>query len=125
LSFVEPEIRTSLFDCLFAHQIGGGKPGGPGQWCLENGNPASRVYITASLRTTRRISLGLTFILQLTKMAKERTVIAFDLYGTLLSTESIAQELGVLYGDDRAKVVAAQWRRYQLEYTWRINSMGK
>ncbi|KAK1659737.1 haloacid dehalogenase [Colletotrichum godetiae] len=56
---------------------------------------------------------------------KHKTVIAFDLYGTLLSTESIAKQLAELYGDeDEAKTMAAQWRRYQLEYTWRINSMG-
>lgn len=53
------------------------------------------------------------------------TAIAFDLYGTLLSTESIARELARLYGGDSAKTVAAQARRYQLEYTWRINSMGR
>ncbi|KAL3951920.1 hypothetical protein ACCO45_013637 [Purpureocillium lilacinum] len=53
-----------------------------------------------------------------------RTAVAFDLYGTLLSTESIARHLARLYGDERAKAIAAQARRYQLEYTWRINSMG-
>ncbi|GAB1317596.1 Haloacetate dehalogenase H-2 [Madurella fahalii] len=57
-------------------------------------------------------------------MAHKTTVIAFDLYGTLLSTESIAAELAGLFGDEAAKSVAALWRRYQLEYTWRINSMG-
>ena len=56
---------------------------------------------------------------------KAKTVIAFDLYGTLLSTESIATELAKLFGDDTAKSVAALWRRYQLEYSWRITSMGK
>ncbi|TEA15077.1 Haloacetate dehalogenase H-2 [Colletotrichum sidae] len=55
---------------------------------------------------------------------QDRTVIAFDLYGTLLSTESIANELAKTYGDEHAQELAAQWRRYQLEYTWRINSMG-
>lgn len=55
---------------------------------------------------------------------RSKTVVAFDLYGTLLSTESIAKELGTLYGDENATGLAAQWRRYQLEYTWRINSMG-
>lgn len=54
-----------------------------------------------------------------------KTVIAFDLYGTLLSTESIANELARIYGEDEAKLIATQARRYQLEYTWRINSMGK
>ncbi|KAK7424561.1 hypothetical protein QQZ08_008571 [Neonectria magnoliae] len=53
-----------------------------------------------------------------------KTVIGFDLYGTLLSTESIAEQLAELFGDDLAKDLAAQWRRYQLEYTWRANSMG-
>lgn len=53
------------------------------------------------------------------------TVIAFDLYGTLLSTESISKELAQLYGDEKAKSIAALARRYQLEYTWRINSMGE
>lgn len=57
-------------------------------------------------------------------MASQKTVIAFDLYGTLLSTESIAKELARFFGDDKAKSVAALWRRYQLEYTWRITSMG-
>jgi 2-haloacid dehalogenase len=43
----------------------------------------------------------------------------------LLSTESIAQELAQHFGDEAARALAAQWRRYQLEYTWRINSMGE
>ena len=57
-------------------------------------------------------------------MASQKIVIAFDLYGTLLSTESIAGELAQFFSEDKAKTVAAMWRRYQLEYTWRINSMG-
>ncbi|KAI0018927.1 haloacid dehalogenase [Xylariomycetidae sp. FL0641] len=58
-------------------------------------------------------------------MANKKTVIAFDLYGTLLSTESIAEELAKFYGESKAQSLAALWRRYQLEYTWRINSMGE
>ncbi|KAH8888637.1 haloacid dehalogenase [Thozetella sp. PMI_491] len=57
-------------------------------------------------------------------MAASKTVIAFDLYGTLLSTESIAGELAKRFGDDTSKTAAALWRRYQLEYSWRITSMG-
>ncbi|TGJ84426.1 hypothetical protein E0Z10_g4308 [Xylaria hypoxylon] len=57
--------------------------------------------------------------------AANRVVIAFDLYGTLLSTESIAEELAKVYGEGRAQSLAALWRRYQLEYTWRSNSMGQ
>jgi len=57
-------------------------------------------------------------------MSMFKTVIAFDLYGTLLSTESIAQELAKHFGHDKGKILAASWRRYQLEYTWRLNSMG-
>ncbi|KAI1357867.1 haloacid dehalogenase [Xylaria arbuscula] len=58
-------------------------------------------------------------------MASSKKVIAFDLYGTLLSTESIADELAKIYGGDKAQSLATVWRRYQLEYTWRINSMGQ
>ncbi|CEJ91838.1 hypothetical protein VHEMI07526 [[Torrubiella] hemipterigena] len=52
-----------------------------------------------------------------------KTIIAFDLYGTILSTSSIAAHLESLYGKEKAAVIAAQARIYQLEYTWRINSM--
>jgi len=54
----------------------------------------------------------------------EKVVVAFDLYGTLLSTESIAKELSAHCGNEKAAALAALWRRYQLEYTWRLNSMG-
>lgn len=54
-----------------------------------------------------------------------KVAIAFDLYGTLLSTESIATELARIYGEEQAKTIAVQARRYQLEYTWRSNSMGE
>lgn len=53
------------------------------------------------------------------------TVIAFDLYGTLLSTESIAKELATHFGQEKAASLAGLWRRYQLEYTWRLNSMNQ
>lgn len=56
--------------------------------------------------------------------ANDKTIIAFDLYGTLLSTESIAKELSTHFGKDKATSLAASWRRYQLEYTWRLNSMS-
>jgi len=57
-------------------------------------------------------------------MAKE-IIIAFDLYGTLLDTESISKQLAEHFGQEKAQSIAAAWRRYQLEYTWRLNSMGK
>ncbi|TEY35446.1 hypothetical protein BOTCAL_0592g00010 [Botryotinia calthae] len=56
-------------------------------------------------------------------MSDKKTVIAFDLYGTLLSTESIAKELARHFGNEKAQSVATLWRRYQLEYTFRMNSM--
>jgi 2-haloacid dehalogenase len=43
-----------------------------------------------------------------------KTVIAFDLYGTLLSTESIAKKLGAHFGDEKAQSIAALWRRFVL-----------
>ena len=51
-------------------------------------------------------------------------ILAFDAYGTLLSTDSIAQKLAAHFGDSQAAAIATAWRRYQLEYTWRTNSMG-
>ncbi|KAI9822468.1 MAG: hypothetical protein M1827_000187 [Pycnora praestabilis] len=53
----------------------------------------------------------------------KQIIVAFDLYGTLLSTESIAKELAEHFGQEKAQAIAALWRRYQLEYTWRLNSM--
>ncbi|KAL3485983.1 HAD-like domain-containing protein [Aspergillus germanicus] len=50
-------------------------------------------------------------------------VLAFDLYGTLLSTESIAQQLASHF-PEKAQSISSLWRRYQLEYTWRLTSMG-
>ena len=45
-------------------------------------------------------------------MSDKKTVIAFDLYGTLLSTESIAKELARHFGNEKAQSVATLWRRY-------------
>ncbi|KAH7012678.1 HAD-like domain-containing protein, partial [Microdochium trichocladiopsis] len=56
---------------------------------------------------------------------RRRKVIAFDLYGTLLSTDSIAHELAKHYGEEAAPGIATLWRRFQLEYTWRITRMGE
>lgn len=39
-------------------------------------------------------------------------MIAFDLYGTLLSTESIAYGLATYFGDVKAQPIAALWRRF-------------
>jgi len=52
-------------------------------------------------------------------------VLAFDAYGTLLSTESIAEKLAEHFGQEKAQGIAAKWRLYQLEYTWRLNSMNQ
>lgn len=54
----------------------------------------------------------------------QKIVLAFDAYGTLLSTESIAKKLASHFGQDKAQTIAATWRKYQLEYTWRLNSMS-
>ena len=54
-----------------------------------------------------------------------KTLLAFDLYGTLLSTTSIAKKLANHFGEEKANSIAAVWRKYQLEYTWRLNSMSE
>lgn len=51
-------------------------------------------------------------------------VLAFDAYGTLLDTYSIADQLAKHVGQTKARSISAAWRKYQLEYTWRLNSMG-
>ncbi|CAG7932297.1 unnamed protein product [Penicillium olsonii] len=43
-------------------------------------------------------------------------VVAFDLYGTLLSTASIAKRLEKHFDPVKAQSISALWRRYQLEY---------
>jgi 2-haloacid dehalogenase len=54
-----------------------------------------------------------------------KIIVAFDLYGTLLSTASIANKLASHFGYETADSIAAVWRKYQLEYTWRLNSMSE
>jgi len=54
-----------------------------------------------------------------------KTMLAFDLYGTLLSTASIAKALAAHYGIEKAESMQGVWRKYQMEYTWRLNSMSK
>ncbi|KAJ5162988.1 uncharacterized protein N7500_004818 [Penicillium coprophilum] len=54
-----------------------------------------------------------------------KTIVAFDLYGTLLSTESIVKQLEKHFDNAKAQSISSLWRRYQLEYTWRLNSMGR
>ncbi|EJD07841.1 haloacid dehalogenase [Fomitiporia mediterranea MF3/22] len=53
-------------------------------------------------------------------------VLAFDIYGTLLDTSSISKALmeHLQLDKDNTAQVSALWRRYQLEYTWRLNSMN-
>ncbi|GAB7357294.1 hypothetical protein MBLNU459_g8261t1 [Dothideomycetes sp. NU459] len=58
-------------------------------------------------------------------MNDQKIVVAFDAYGTLLSTESIAKKLASHFGQEKAQTIATTWRKYQLEYTWRLNSMGQ
>lgn len=54
-----------------------------------------------------------------------KTILAFDLYGTLLSTDSIAKYLSTNLKVADAEAVAQTWRKEQLQYTWRLNSMSK
>jgi len=53
-------------------------------------------------------------------------VLTFDVYGTLLNTSSISKALEkhLNVSAEHADRISALWRTYQLEYTWRLNSMG-
>lgn len=61
---------------------------------------------------------------------KQKLIIAFDLYGTLLDTSSISTDLRnalapeTHLSQDQADQITAKWRQYQLEYTWRLTSMA-
>lgn len=70
-------------------------------------------------------SRRLTFSLTCKVVNMPQTVIAFDLFGTILSTDSTGQRLEEIYGKDDARRIATEARRLQLEYTWRCNSMGR
>lgn len=58
-------------------------------------------------------------------MDRQKIVIAFDLYGTILSTDSVVRNLEDYFHPDEAQELSTLWRRYQLEYTWRLNSMSR
>ncbi|KAK7738459.1 hypothetical protein SLS53_005978 [Cytospora paraplurivora] len=62
----------------------------------------------------------------MTSNTPKKITIAFDLYGTILSTGSITEALSTHLGGNhpQAEAVSAKWRQYQLEYTWRITAMG-
>ncbi|KZT03644.1 haloacid dehalogenase [Laetiporus sulphureus 93-53] len=53
-------------------------------------------------------------------------VLALDIYGTILNTSSITSGIKqhVDISAEKAGQLSQLWRRYQLEYTWRLNSMG-
>ncbi|TFK47372.1 haloacid dehalogenase [Heliocybe sulcata] len=61
-------------------------------------------------------------------MASGKKVLAFDIYGTLLNTGAIAKAIHKyikeIQSEGQAKSLATSWRTYQLEYTWRLNSMN-
>jgi 2-haloacid dehalogenase len=51
-------------------------------------------------------------------------LVAFDMFGTLADTASVARELAPACGD-RAGRVARTWRDRQLEYMFRVTAMGQ
>ncbi|KAI0338394.1 haloacid dehalogenase [Trametopsis cervina] len=58
-------------------------------------------------------------------ISTRQQVLAFDIYGTILDTNGIATALGSALNldEDKAAQLSLLWRRYQLEYTYRLNSM--
>jgi 2-haloacid dehalogenase len=51
-------------------------------------------------------------------------LVAFDMFGTLADTASVARELAPACGD-RADLIARTWRDRQLEYMFRVTAMGQ
>ncbi|KAJ3555364.1 hypothetical protein NM688_g2615 [Phlebia brevispora] len=61
------------------------------------------------------------------RMPTETQVLAFDIYGTLLDPGAIAAKIVDLHpalNAARADELCVTWRKHQLEYTFRLNSMG-
>ena len=54
----------------------------------------------------------------------DRKVLAFDLYGTLVDPIAISGELAQVLGGSDARDVASLWRLKQLEYSFRLTTMG-
>lgn len=55
-----------------------------------------------------------------------KLVLALDIYGTILDTGNITSGIRthIQCSDETATQLSQLWRRYQLEYTWRLNSIG-
>ena len=51
-------------------------------------------------------------------------LVAFDMFGTLADTASVARELVSSCGDMAGRV-ARTWRDKQLEYMFRVTAMGQ
>jgi 2-haloacid dehalogenase len=56
---------------------------------------------------------------------RNREVLAFDLYGTLVDPIAIAGELGRVLGDADGREAAGLWRGKQVEYSFRLTAMGR
>jgi len=54
----------------------------------------------------------------------KKVVIAMDIYGTVLTMETIAQDLEKHFPKANAEAILKTWRQHQLAYTWRLNSLG-
>jgi len=56
---------------------------------------------------------------------QSRVIFAFDVYGTLFNTSSISKDVSKYVDSPKlAEAITADWRMHQLEYSWRLNSMG-
>lgn len=53
-----------------------------------------------------------------------KIAVAMDIYGTILTMETIGQELEKQFPQVNAEAILKTWRQYQLAYTWRLNSLG-
>lgn len=53
-----------------------------------------------------------------------KVVVALDIYGTILTMETIAQEIEKQFPQANAEAILKTWRQHQLAYTWRLNCLG-
>ena len=93
--------------------------------CISNHDVFGRnVLIRGSIIRIISVSRLATTPEAMMAASSKNIVLAFDLYGTLLNTASIAEKLAEFLGEAKGKAIATTWRVLQLEYTWRLNSMS-
>ena len=76
-----------------------------------------RARSTLNTHIRCQLKLALRILLTMSSTDATRNVLAFDIYGTILNTNSVGTTLQSLLSisEEQANAVCLLWRRYQLE----------